>query len=446
VEIPELTSDRDIFSPRLGLAVLTLINLFNYLDRYVVASLVESLKKPPLNLTDTQLGSLMTGFVLVYMLTSPIFCTLGDRRGRPRLLALGVGIWSAATALGGLARNFAGLFAARATVGVGEAAYGTIAPALLADYFPREKRGRVFAVFFAAIPIGSAAGYVLGGLMDQKFGWRAAFFVAGVPGLLLALLCLGLKDPPRGAQDEEPGDELRPHPAPAFAEASAGGPLPGLSSEARRAKEEGEGVRKAYARLLKNRPYRLTVMGYAAYTFALGGLAFWAPAFLERVRGMPKAQATVQFGSIVVVTGFIGTFAGGWAGDFFLRRSKEAYLWVSGWVTLAAAPAALVAFVSPNPAVYMPAIVVTELLLFASTGPINSAIVNVVAPTERATAVALSILGIHLLGDVPSPPIIGALSDATSLGTAFLILPAVIALAGGIWLYAAKKNPVLAAS
>ena len=410
------------FSPRaarLGLVVLTLINLFNYLDRYVVASLVESLKKAPLNLSDTQLGSLMTGFVLVYMLTSPIFGTLGDRRGRPRLLALGVGIWSAATALGGLARNFAGLFAARATVGVGEAAYGTIAPALLADYFPREKRGRIFAIFFAAIPIGSAAGYVLGGLMDQKFGWRAAFFVAGVPGLLLALLCLGLKDPPRGAQDHELGDAVRPHPA----------PLPG-----------GEGVRAAYARLLRNRPYRLTVLGYAAYTFALGGLAFWAPAFLERVRGMPKAQATVQFGAIVVVTGFIGTFAGGWAGDFFLRRSKEAYLQVSGWATVAAAPAALVAFVSPNPAVYMPAIVVTELLLFASTGPINSAIVNVVAPTERATAVALSILGIHLLGDVPSPPIIGALSDATSLGTAFLILPAVIALAGGIWLFAAKRS------
>ena len=140
----------------------------------------------------------MTGFVLVYMLTSPIFGTLGDRRGRPRLLALGVGIWSAATALGGLARNFAGLFAARATVGVGEAAYGTIAPALLADYFPREKRGRVFAVFFAAIPIGSAAGYVLGGLMDQKFGWRAAFSWRGA-GAAPRAAVPGLKDPPRGA-------------------------------------------------------------------------------------------------------------------------------------------------------------------------------------------------------------------------------------------------------
>ncbi|HLN57887.1 MAG TPA: MFS transporter [Thermoanaerobaculia bacterium] len=404
---------------RITLAVLTLINLLNYLDRYVVSSLVESLKKSELKLSDTQLGSLMTGFVLVYMLTSPIFGTLGDRRGRPRLLAMGVGIWSAATALGGFARSFAGLFAARSAVGVGEAAYGTIAPALLADSFPKEKRGRVFAVFFAAIPIGSAAGYILGGLMDQRFGWRAAFFVAGLPGLALALLCLGLKDPPRGAHDRKPGEDMRPH----------SGPLPG-----------GEGVGKSYLRLLRNREYRLTVLGYAAYTFALGGLAFWAPAFLERVRGMSKADATVQFGAIVVVTGFVGTFGGGWAGDFFLKRSESAYLRLSGWVTIAAAPAALVAFVSPSRPVYLSAIVVTELLLFASTGPINSAIVNVVAPTERATAVALSILGIHLLGDVPSPPLIGALSDATSLGTAFLILPAVIALAGAIWLYAARRK------
>ena len=402
-----------------ALAVLTLINLLNYLDRYVISSLVESLKKSELKLSDTQLGSLMTGFVLVYMLTSPIFGTLGDRRGRPRLLAMGVGIWSAATALGGFARSFAGLFAARSAVGVGEAAYGTIAPALLADSFPKEKRGRVFAVFFAAIPIGSAAGYVLGGLMDQRFGWRAAFFVAGLPGLALALLCLGLKDPPRGAHDREPGESSRPHP----------GPLPG-----------GEGVGKSYLRLLRNREYRLTVLGYAAYTFALGGLAFWAPAFLERVRGMSKADATVQFGAIVVVTGFVGTFAGGWAGDFFQKRSESAYLRVSGWATLAAAPAALVAFTSTSRPVYLSAIVVTELLLFASTGPINSVIVNVVAPTERATAVALSILGIHLLGDVPSPPLIGALSDATSLGRAFLILPAVIALAGAIWLYAARRK------
>jgi len=397
---------------RVGLAVLTLINLFNYLDRYVVSSLVESLKKSELALTDTQAGSLATAFLVVYMLTSPIFGTLGDRSARPRLLAIGVGIWSLATALGGFARNFFGLFAARATVGVGEAAYGTVAPALLADYFPKEKRGRVFAVFFAAIPIGSAAGYVLGGLIDQHYGWRSAFFIGGAPGLLLALACLALKDPPRGAQDE-------------------GAPV---------AHPPNKGTWAAYRRLLRNRPYTLTILGYAAYTFALGGLAFWTPTFLERIRGLSKAEATVQFGVIIVATGFVGTFAGGWLGDYFLKRSSQSYLWVSGFATIAAAPAALIAFVSENRAVYMSAIVVAELLLFASTGPINSAIVNLVAPTERATAVALSILTIHLLGDVPSPPLIGLISDASSLLKAFLLLPVAIAAAGVIWLLAARSG------
>ncbi len=401
---------RSLGGARAALVVLTLLNLLNYLDRFVLASLVESLKASELHLSDKQLGALATGFILVYMLTSPIFGTLGDRRKRPPLLAIGVGIWSLATALGGFARSFATLFAARSSVGIGEAAYGTIAPALLADHFPREKRGRVFAVFFAAIPIGSAAGYVLGGLADQRFGWRAAFFLAGGPGLLLALLCLFLSDPPRGAQD--PGVPSAPLAGNAWS---------------------------AYRRLLSNRPYALTVAGYAAYTFALGGLAFWAPAFLERVRGLPKAEATVQFGAIVVATGFVGTFGGGWLGDWWLKRSRAGYLWVSGLATLLAAPAALVAFLAPDKPVYMTGIVVAELLLFASTGPINSAIVNLVAPTERATAVALSILAIHLLGDVPSPPLIGAISDATSLGRAFLIVPAAIAVGGVIWIAAARS-------
>ena len=403
---------RGLRGPRAALAILTFLNLLNYLDRFVLSSLVESLKKSELHLSDTQLGALATGFILVYMLTSPVFGTLGDRKPRPKLLALGVGIWSFATAAGGLARSFIALFTARASVGIGEAAYGTIAPALLADHFPIEKRGRIFAVFFSAIPIGAALGYILGGLVDQHFGWRAAFFLAGAPGLVLALLCLGLSDPERGGQDPE---SAVPEPVPA------------------------PGVWASYRHLLGNGSYVRVVLGYAAYTFALGGPAFWDPAFLERVRGLPRSEATVQFGLIVVVTGFLGTFGGGWLGDWWLKRSKGAYLWVSGWATLAAAPAALVAFVAPQKGLYMAGIVVTELLLFASTGPINSAIVNLVRPGERATALALSILGIHLLGDVPSPPLIGVISDATSLGKAFLVIPFAIAIAGVIWLLAARR-------
>jgi MFS family permease len=372
------------------------------------------MKHSELQLSDTQLGSLMTGFIIVYMIAAPLFGSLGDARSRTRLLSLGVAIWSVATALAGLATSYASLFAARAAVGVGEAAYGTISPALLADYFPRERRGRVFAVFFAAIPIGSALGYIVGGLVDQYFGWRQAFFVAGVPGLVLAALALRLYDPPRGAQEAADGTGAGAH-----------------------AVSLGAAARAAYAALIRNRPYVLTVLGYAAYTFAIGALAFWTPAFLERTRGIPKAHATVQFGAVVVVTGFIGTYAGGWIGDYFLRVSRQAYLWVSGVVTLAAAPLTLVALASPHPAVYWTAIVASELCLFASTGPINSTIVNVVSPHMRATAVALSIFTIHLLGDVPSPSLVGLLSDARSLGEAVLIIPLAVLVGGIIWTYAA---------
>src|SRR2546430_1493827 len=272
----------------------------------------------------------------------------------------GMAIWSGATALAGLARSYAALFAARAAVGIGEAAYGTISPALLADYYPRERRGRVFAIFFAAIPIGSALGYVVGGLADHYFGWRPAFFVAGVPGLLLAALALRLHDPARGGQDPDAA-------APVWA-----GQSPGAATRA------------AYAALLRNRAYVLTVLGYAAYTFAIGALAFWTPSFLERARGIPKAQATVQFGAIVVVTGFLGTYGGGWLGDRLLRRSPQPYLWVSGVATLAAAPLTLVALAASAPPVYWAAIVAAELLLFASTRPVHSTVVDVGSPPPPA--------------------------------------------------------------
>jgi len=402
---------------RWGLIVLTLVNLFNYLDRFVLSALVESLKKDQsLRLSDTQLGTLATGFLLVYMLTSPVFGTLGDRGPRPRLIAWGVGLWSVATALGGFARNFGSLFAARATVGVGEAAYGTVSPALLADYFPVDQRGRVFSVFYAAMPVGAAAGLALGGLVDHHFGWRAAFFVAGVPGLLLAWMVSRLADPPRGGQDA-PGALGAPAHAPAATAPVA-----------------------AYLELLRNVPYLLIVLGYAAYTFAIGALGFWTPAFLERERGMTRVDSTVQFGIILVVTGFVGTSFGGWLGDRLLRRFKESYLWVSGVATLAAVPFAWVAFTARERPVYMAAIVVAEILVFISTGPVNLAIVNAVAPERRATAMALSILAMHLLGDVPSPPLIGAVSDTSSLGHAMLILPVAFALSGLIWIYAAFRG------
>ena len=287
---------------------------------------------------------------------------------------------------------------------------------MLADYFPANRRGRIMAVFFCAIPVGAALGYIVGGLIDAHYGWRMAFFVAGAPGLVLAALMLTLRDPPRGSQD------------------AGSATLPPVKRNTR------ADLIATYARLIRNSPYVLTVLGYAAYTFAVGGLGFWMPAFLERARGIPRAQATVSFGEVVVVTGFIGTFVGGWLGDYCVKYSRQAFLWVSAAATLVAAPCAWAALTSASPRFYWAAMVVAQLCLFVSTGPINAAILNLTSPLERASAIAVSIFTIHILGDVLSPPVIGALSDAASLEEAVKVVPVAVLGAGLLWCWAAHAG------
>jgi predicted MFS family arabinose efflux permease len=401
-----------------ALGVLTAINLLNYLDRYLVPPLVPDLERA-MGISHAQAGWLWPAFMVVYMIAAPIFGAWGDRGSRTRPIAIGVAVWSVATVLSGLAQSYPQLFAARALVGIGEAAYAAIAPALLADYFAASARGRIYAILNMALPVGAALGYVLGGLIGHHYGWRAAFFLCGAPGMLFAAVMLALPDPPRGAQEgATAGTSARP---------------PGAASAI-------SGALGVYVDLMRRAPYALLMLGFAAYTFGLGGLGFWMPTFLEQVRGVPPDKATTGFGTIVIVTGFVGTLAGGWLGDWCLTRSRQGYLWFSALATLSAAPIALVALVSPAPGIYFPAIVIAELLLFASTGPINAAIANIVSPFERASAMALSIFTIHLLGDVPSPPLIGHLAAGGSLDRAVLMVPAALAIGGIIWLFSARAD------
>lgn len=400
------------------LGALTLINLLNYLDRYVVAGIVPDLKGA-LALSDRQIGSLMTVFMLVYMCAAPGFGIWGDRGGRTRPIALGVALWSLATLVSGLARSFPQLLAGRAAVGIGEAACVAIAPALLADLFRPDARGRALSVFNMAIPVGTALGYVVGGYVSHHYGWRAAFFLAGAPGLLLALGVLRLPDPPRGARDAAPP--------------------PGATSA-------GAGALATYAHLLRRAPYLLLVLGYAAYTFAVGGLAVWMPTFLNRERDIPLTAATTGFGAIIIVCGFLGTFAGGWLGDYWLRWSRQGWLWMSGITTLLAVPCVLLALRSTSPTIFYSAIIAAQLLLFASTGPVSAAVVNVVAAQERASAMALCMFLIHLLGDVPSPLLIGHLSDRSSLAQAVMVVPIAVTACAVLWILAARAAARDAAS
>src|SRR5512144_784152 len=189
-------------SARAALSVLTGLNVLNYADRYVGAAMLPLILSS-LGLSDAEGGFLQSAFILSYSLCSPLAGWLGDRWARLRLAAGGVLVWSVATIASGLAPTYATLLLARTVIGVGEASYAIVTPSLLSDFYPPERRARVFAVFYAAIPVGTALGYALGGTIGSAFGWRTAFFFAGIPGALLALTLLGLTEPERGASDPE---------------------------------------------------------------------------------------------------------------------------------------------------------------------------------------------------------------------------------------------------
>jgi predicted MFS family arabinose efflux permease len=383
------------------LAVVTLLNLVNYIDRFILAAVLPRIKVE-FALSDLQLGLLANAFLVAYFITSPGFGRLGDLGSRPRLICAGVTLWSLATTASGLTRNFIQLAAARAGVGVGEAAYATISPALLADHFPAARRGRAFAVFYAAIPVGAAVGYLLGGLLERALGWRGAFYAVGLPGLALAILALTVPDPPRGASDER--------------------------------NEGGSGTFAAtLGALSRNLPYVGTVLGYAAYTFALGGLAIWMPTYLERVRGLDLARADVLVGGVTAVAGLGGTFVGGYLGDRLAARVVHGHLWLSGVATLAASLPAWLALTATSPVIYQTALFAAEFLLFLSTGPVNVVIVSAVPAGMRAMAMAVSIFVIHALGDAISPPIIGTLADLGGLARAVTVVPLAIVVSGLVW-------------
>ncbi len=381
------------------LLFLTGVNLLNYIDRQVLYAVFPPIQAE-LGLTDTELGLLAAGFMWVYLSTAPAFGLLADRWNRPRLIGLGVGLWSLATVFSGVARSYRELLAGRAVVGIGEASYGSIAPAMLADAFPSAQRGRVLAVFSMAIPVGSALGYLLGGLLERGLGWRPAFWVVGIPGLLLTWAVSRVPDPPRGVLN--------------------GG---AASTSAASARLED------YLGLLRTKSYLLNCLAMTAMTFAVGGLAAWVPSYLVRVRGMGLAEANLIFGILTLVSGVGGTIAGGWLGDRLLGRIPAAYFLVSGVGLALSVPCAAAVIVLEERTWVLLAIFLAELLIFLNTGPLNAIIAAVSGPEVRATAYAANIFIIHALGDAVSPAILGFLADRVGLAEAFWIAPGALAVA-----------------
>jgi MFS family permease len=383
--------------PASTLAVLTGINAFNYLDRFITAPVLP-LIIVSLHLSDAQAGSLQTVFILVYSLACPLSGSLGDRGKRLHIAAAGVALWSLATFASGLAASFAWLALARAVVGIGEASYTVVTPSLLSDHYPPGRRGRALSIFYAAMPVGIALGYVLGSQIGARFGWRPAFFVAGGPGLALAFALLLLREPPRGRFDQEskPAASLR-----------------------------------QTMQALRSRPsFFFNMAGQTIFTFAMGGLGTWMPSYFVRERGLGVGAAGTVFGALLLVAGFLGTITGGQLGDRLARRLPGAHFSFSGWALIASFPFTLTAVLSPTPALFWPAMFVTLLLSFVNMGPLNAALVNVLPPDLRARGFGLHTTTIHLLGDALSPFLIGVVSDSVGLRIPVLLTGLLLPLSG----------------
>jgi MFS family permease len=393
--------------PLAALALLTAINFVNYIDRSVLFA-VQPLVQAEFKFSDTQYGLLTTSFFIFYMAVAPFIGMAADRYSRKWIVFAGIFLWSGATLLTAVAHSYSTLLVRHTVVAIGESSYAIIAPALLADLFPEERRGRMLSIFYLAIPVGTAMGYILGGSLGHHFGWRTPFYVAALPGFVFALIFLFLPEPERGSSDH-------------------------LSATPDRATLRG---------LTHNGAFWTATLGMAMMTFALGGISVFLPKFLSQYRGMSLDRANLLLGASIGANGIVATLFGGWLGDRLLRKTDAAYYLVSGASMALGIPAMAAAlYIAGRP--MMPGIVAAEFLLLVSTGPLNAAIVNSVSAPIRSSAIGVNLIVIHLLGDAFSPPLMGYISDHSSLPAAFLAAIVATALSALVLFYGMRYAPRL---
>ena len=388
-----------------ALVILTALNFLNYIDRSVLFA-VQPLVQTEFHLTNAQLGYLTSAFLIFYMIAAPFVGPLADRYSRKLIIVLGAILWSGLTLLTAVTHTYGELLLRHTLVGVGEATFVTIAPTFVADLFPEERRGRILGIFYLAIPVGTATGYLLGGKLGPGFGWRFPFYVAAIPGFLLALAMLFVPEPERGRFDS-------------LQETRERGTILGLA---------------------RNPAFWAATLGMAMMTFALGGLQVWMPTFLSRVRGYSLQSANETFGAIIVFDGIVASLAGGWLGDRLLRRSRSAYYSVSAVSMALGVPVMIVALFTSGRTM-LPGIAIAAFLLLLNTAPLNAALINSVGAHIRATALAVNIFMIHILGDVPSPTLMGYIADKRSLQIAFICPVIAMTVSSAILFYGMRFAP-----
>jgi MFS transporter, Spinster family, sphingosine-1-phosphate transporter len=390
---------------RSTLLVLTALNLLNYADRNVLFA-VQPLVQDEFHLSKTQIGYLTSAFLGFYMIAAPFVGPLADRYSRKLIIAMGAIFWSGLTLLTAFTHTYTQLLIRHTLVGIGEATFVTIAPTFVADLFAEKMRGRILGIFYLAIPVGSAAGYLLGGSLAPHHGWRFPFYIAAVPGFLLALTVLFLKEPERGQFDS-------------------------LEETPERGTVRG---------LVHNPAFLTSTLGMAAMTFSLGGIQVWMPQFLYSERHYSLEQANFIFGIIIVVDGILASLAGGWLGDYLLPRMKSSYYLVSA-VSMALGVPVMIVALSARGRAMVPAIALAAFFLLLNTSPLNAAVINSVGAHIRATAIAVNIFIIHLLGDVPSPTMMGWVADRRSLQAAFALPVIAMVISALVLFYGMRFAP-----
>ena len=412
-EAPKSPGKASIAGATTALVLLTSLNFVNYIDRYILPGVQEQVKGE-FQITDAQIGRLTFWFMLAYMLSSPITGWLGDRFPRKPMIVVAALFWGGINLLTAFVHSYDSLNLRHAALGIGEASFGIFAPAMLADFYPEDQRNRVLTIFNVAIPVGAALGYLVGGTVGERFGWRTSFIVSAVPAIAIALLiAVFMREPERG------------------------------NSEAGKARLEKGTVLS----LLKNPAYLCAILGYAAVTFSLGGISWWMPSFLQRVDGRSQTSAAFLMGAITVVAGLGGTIVGGTVAQRWSKHSGKALYLVPAISALLATPPALLCFFGPQVlgtrSLTIPSLAVAVFFIFLGTGPVNAATVNAVRPEIRATALAGQLFVIHALGDASSPAVIGAVSDRTNLSVGLGSTLITLLLASAIFFLGARFAPPL---
>lgn len=387
---------KKIESPSKILLVLTLIEFINYFDRQVVFPLFSFLKAD-FNLSDFELGLIGTVFMIIHASFSVPLGILADKWVRKNIIAMGVAIWSIATFITGLVQNFTQLLFTRAAVGIGEASYAPAATSLIADNFPLEKRARASSIFHLGMFFGGTLGMILAGVLGSKLGWRACFFIVAIPGIILALTSLRIKE----AKHEH--------------------------------KNTAEVNRKNILHLFKTPAYVLTLLSGIMLTFTSSAIISWMTQFFIRFHNYSVDQASITIGLAVIIGGPIGIYSGGYFSDLLYNKYKKPRSLAMAIAFILATPLMYITLTTQNEILLLITLVLATYLMTFYYGPMVALIQDIVPGSLKATAFAFYLFTVHLIGSTPAPALIGVVSDASDLQKAmFLVVGS--NLIGGIML------------